>query len=106
MVPVPIVQKRSDTSTTQSGTGTHWQLSTSTSTGQSGTSTDASYNLIFACYALLSPVFVHRLFRDPNKLLMGEQIRMKISEKRTVPRRYSFSTIICLTTKSGEFVID
>ena len=31
------------------------------------TGIDASYNPIFACYAILSPVFVHRLFRDPNK---------------------------------------
>ena len=29
--------------------------------------TDAFCNSIFACYALLSPVFVHRLFKDPNK---------------------------------------
>ena len=32
-------------------------------------------------------VFIHRLFRDPNKGLMGVQIRMKVSKKRTVPRR-------------------
>ena len=28
------------------------------------------------------------------------------NETLALPRRYSFSTIICLTTKSGEFVID
>ena len=26
--------------------------------------------------------------------------------RTSLPRRYSFSTIICLTIKSGEFVID
>ena len=34
-----------------------------------------------------SLVFVHRLFRNHNKLSMGVQIRMKLSEKRTVPHR-------------------
>ena len=64
-------------------------------------------------FASLSFVFVYRLFRDPKKRLMGVQIRMRLSEKRTVPRRleasprgYSFSMIICLTTKSEEFVFD
>ena len=66
VVPVPIMQ-RSGTGTTQSGTGTHWQKRIGTSTGPSGTGTDASSNPIFACYVLLSPIFVHRLFRDPNK---------------------------------------
>ena len=74
------MQWASGTGTTLSGTGTHWQCGT-------GTGTTASCNPIFACYAILSPVFVHRLFKDPNKGLMGVQIEIKLSEKRTVPRR-------------------
>ena len=35
----------------------------------------------------LSFVFVYRLFRDPKKRLIGVQIRMRLSEKRTIPRR-------------------
>ena len=89
-----------------SGTSTHWHKDIGTGTAPSGIGTDASCNPIFARYALLSLIFVHRLFRDPNKGLMGVQIRMKLSEKRTVPRRYSFNTINCSTTKSGEFVFD
>ena len=61
------MKKTSGTGTTQCGTGTHWQEGTGIGTGPSGTSTDASCNPIFACYALLSPIFVHRLLRDPNK---------------------------------------
>ena len=60
-VPVPMGQR-------QSGTGID----------QSGTGTDASNNPIFVPLALLSLVFVHRLFRDPN----------------------------CLPTKSGVFMFD
>ena len=81
------MQWASGTGTTQSGTGTHWQCGIGTGTSQSGIGTTASCNPIFACYAIFSPVFVHRLFRDPNKELMGVQIEMKLSEKRTVPRR-------------------
>ena len=77
MVPVPVV----------SGTGTHLQNRVGTGTYQSGTGTDASNSLDFCTLALLSLIFVHRLFRDPNKLLMGVQIRLKLSEKRIVPRR-------------------
>ena len=43
--------------------------------------------LFYVPLALLSLVFVHRLFRDPNKGLMGVQIRMKLSEKHTIPHR-------------------
>ena len=75
-----------------SGTGAHWQCGTGTGTSQSGTDTSqsctgttASCKPIFACYVILSPVFVHRLFTDPNKLLVGVQIRMGLSEKRNVP---------------------
>ena len=64
MVLVPVVsgtgthlQNRVGTGTDQSGTGTN----------QSGTGTDASDSLDFCTLALLSPIFVHRLFRDPNK---------------------------------------
>ena len=57
VVPVPIV----------SGTGTHLQNRVGTSTNQSDTGTDASCNLDFCTLALLSLIFVHRLFRDPNK---------------------------------------
>ena len=41
---------------------------------------------------------------------MEVQIKIKLSEKRTIPRRlgeaYSFSAINCSTTKNGEFVFD
>ena len=59
LVPVPIVKRRSGTGTNLIGTGT-----------------DAFSNPVFAYYALLSLVFVHRLFRDPNKGLMGVHIRV------------------------------
>ena len=70
--------------------------------------TGASSNPVFIPLALLSLVFVHRLFRDPNKGLMGVNIRVYERENlpylATLAKRYSFSVIICLTTKSGEFV--
>ena len=75
------------TDTTQTGTGTDWQLINSTGTGQRGTGTTTSSSPIFPYFALLSPVFIHRLFRDPKKRLMWVQIRMRLSEKRTVPHR-------------------
>ena len=50
VVPVPTMQRRSGTDTTQSGTGTHWQCGTGTSTNQSGTGTTTSYNPIFAYF--------------------------------------------------------
>ena len=43
---------------------------------QSGTGTGASSNPVFLPLALLSLVFVHRLFKDPNKGLMGVHIRV------------------------------
>ena len=51
-------------------------------------------------------VFVHRLFRDPNKGLMGVHIRVYERENvsylaEASPRRYSFSIINYSTTKSG-----
>ena len=52
------------------------QRRSGTGTNQSGTGTDAFSNPVFAYYALLSLVFVHQLFRDPNKGLMGVHIRV------------------------------
>ena len=75
------------TTQTGTGTGTDWQWMTGTGTGQSGTGTTTFNSPVFAYFAPLSPVFIHRLFRDPKKLLMGVQIRMRLSEKRTVPRQ-------------------
>ena len=92
MVPVPksgtgtMMQWASGTGTTQTGTDTHWQWMIGTGTGQSGTGTTTSSNPFFAYFAPLSPVFIPRMFRDPKKLLMGVQIRIELSEKRTVPR--------------------
>ena len=56
---------------------------------QSGTGTGASNNPVFVPFAPLSLVFVHRLFRDPNKGLMGVHIR--VYERENVP--YLASTI-------------
>ena len=114
------MQRRSGTGTTQSGTDTHWQKRTGigtspsgigtgpsgigtgpsgTSTGPSGTGTDASNNLVFAYYAPLSLVFVHLLFRDPNKGLMGVHIRKYERENvlylAAMAKRNLFSTINC-----------
>ena len=50
VVPVPTMQRRSGTGTTQSGTGTHWQCRTGTGTSQSGIDTTASCNPIFAYF--------------------------------------------------------
>ena len=75
------------TGTTQTSTGTDWQWITGTDTGQSGTGTTTSNSPVFAYFAPLSPVFVYQLFKDPKKRLMGVQIRMRLSEKRTVPCR-------------------
>ena len=86
-VPVPIGQRQVVPVPKVSGTGTRSQKRVGTGTHQSGTSTDASSNLDFCSIALLSLVFVHLLVRDPNKGLMGVQIRMKLTEKRIVPRR-------------------
>ena len=54
VVPVPIHQKGIGTGTEQESTGT-----------------EASNNPIFVPLTMLSLVFVHRLFRDPNKGLMA-----------------------------------
>ena len=80
------------TGTTQTSTGTDWQWITGTS--QSGTGTTTSSSPVFAYFAPLSPIFVYQLFRDPNKRLMGVQIRMRVSEKRTIPRRLSEAIFI------------
>ena len=72
------------------------------------TDTRASNNTIFVPLALLSLVFVHLLFRDPNKGLMGVHIRVyereNVSYLAASAKR--ISTINCSTTKSGEFVFD
>ena len=68
------------TDTTQTGIGTDWKWMT-------GTGTTPSNSPVFAYFAPLSPKFIHRLFRDPKKRLTKVQIRMRLSEKRTVPRR-------------------
>ena len=47
------------------------------------TGTGASINPVFVPLALLSLVFIHRLFRDPNKGLTGLHIR--IYERENVP---------------------
>ena len=92
MVPVPksgtgtMMQWASGTGTTQTGTGTSRQRGTGTGTNKSGTDTTTSSSPVFAYFAPLSPVFIHLLFRDPRKGLMGVQIRMRLNEKRTVPR--------------------
>ena len=65
LVPVPKV-----------GTGTHGQR-------PSGTGADASSSPDFFTLAMLSLVFVHRLFRDPNKGLLGVHIR--VYERENVP---------------------
>ena len=53
-------------------------------------------------------LFVHRLFRDPNKGLMGVQIRMKLSENRIVPHHLNeiHKCDNCFPTKSGVFMFD
>ena len=60
-VPVPIHQRG---------------IGTGTGTEQGGTGTGASDNPVFVPLALLSLVFIHRLFRDPNKGLIGVHIRV------------------------------
>ena len=42
-----------------SGTGTTMQWAIGTGTGQRGTGTTPSSNLVFAYFALLSPLFIH-----------------------------------------------
>ena len=74
---------------------------------QSGTTTRASSNPVFVPLALLSLVFVHRLFRDPNKGLMGVHIRAY--KRENVPyltAEAKLRTINYSTTKSKEFVFD
>ena len=83
------------TGTTQTGIGTDWKWMTGTGTGQSGTGTTPSNSPVFAYFAPLSPVFIHRLFKDPKKRLTRVQIRMRLSEKRTVPRRLGEASL-CL----------
>ena len=78
--PVPLLQN-------QNGTGTTHQNRIGTSIDPSGTDTTTSYNPDFWYSYIVKPKFVLRQYRNPNKLLMWVQIRIKLSEKRTVPRR-------------------
>ena len=55
------------TGTTQTGTGTDWQWITGTGTSQSGTGTTTSSSPVLTYFCTVSPVFMHRLFRDPKK---------------------------------------
>ena len=48
-------------------TCTDWQWVTGTGTGQRDTSTTCSSSPVFGYFAPLSPVIIHRLFRDPKK---------------------------------------
>ena len=75
------------TGTTQTGIGTNRQGGTGAGTNQSGIGTTTPNSPVFAYFTPLSPIFIHRLFRNPKKLLMGVQIRMRLSEKCTAPRR-------------------
>ena len=90
MVPVPksstgtMMQWASGTGTTQTGTGTNSQRGTGTGTSQSGTGTTTSSSTVFAYFAPLSSVFMHRLFKNPKKRLMRVQIRVRLSEKCTI----------------------
>ena len=81
------------TGTTQTSTSTDWQWITGTDTGQSGTSTTTSSSPVLTYFYIVSPVFMHRLFRDPKKLLMRVQIRIELSEKYTVPHRRGESSL-------------
>ena len=75
------------TGTAQSGIGTDWQWVTGTGTGQSGTGTTTSSSLVLTYFCTVKSRIRVPTFRDPKKLIMGVQIRIELSEKRTVPRR-------------------
>ena len=70
VVPIPTMQWASGTGTSQFGTGT-----------------TASNNLNLPYFCTVKSRIRTRLFRDPKKRLMGVQIKIELSEKRTVPRR-------------------
>ena len=79
----------------QNGTGTTHQNRvgigtdpSGTSTDPSGTSTTSSYSPDFLYSYIVKLKFVHQGYKNPIKLLTGVQIRMKLSEKRTVPHPY------------------
>ena len=82
-VPVQIVQRGIGIGTKSWGTVPIHQSGIGTGTEQGGTNTGASDNPVFVPLALLSLVFVHRLFRDPNKGLMRVYIR--VYERENVP---------------------
>ena len=69
VVPVPTMQRRSGIDTTQSGTDTHWQCGTGRLVPVPVKVVPVPLvpiTLFLHIFAPLSPVFVHRLFRDPN----------------------------------------
>ena len=78
LVPVP----------NRGGTGTTHQNTISIGTDPSGTGTTASRNPDFWYSYIVKLKFEHQGYKNRNKLLMGVQIRMKLSEKCTVPRRW------------------
>ena len=82
-----------------SGTDTHWQYGTGTGTSQSGTGTTASSNLNLVYFCTVKSCIPTRLFRDPKKLLLGVQIKIELSEKRTVPRHLGEASL-----RLGKFV--
>ena len=87
-VPVPIHQRGIGTGIEQGGTGT-----------------GASSNPVFVPLALLSLIFVHRLFSDPNKDLIGVHIR--VYDRENVPYLAAEEKCDnCLPTKSGVFMFD
>ena len=72
---------------------------------QGGTCTGASNNPVFVPLSLLSLVFVHRLFRDPNKGLLG--IHIRVYKRENVPYLAAEAKCDnCLPTKSGVFMFD
>ena len=48
---------------------------------------DTVHTRKFSDFCFRTPRIRTRFFRNPNKLLMGVQIRIKLNEKRTVPHR-------------------
>ena len=75
------------TSTAQTGTSTDWQWVTGTDTGQSGTGTTTFSSPVLTYFCTVKSRICIPMFRDRKKLIMGVQIRIELSEKRTVPQR-------------------
>ena len=75
------------TGTGQGCTGTGMQWATCTGTGQRCIGTDCSSSPVLTCFRAVKSRICIPMYRDPKKLIMGVQIRIELSEKRTVPRR-------------------